>query len=161
MTRRHKLLSILLVLAVMTATLLAVLRHTRMDEQYGKAGIHLVRTTIYVKSRKCASGCTAGLWLSRSADRCKPPNPAIDYALNTTQLLFAREADTLVLPGDPHTLTRPTAGDWLNIRFVPPFGPAADALPLQLIFFGEHVPTRNAATQQAELGPCVRLFSAD
>lgn len=158
MNRRHKLVSILIVLAVMAATLTSVLRETHMSEQYGIARIRLARTTVYVKSRQCGAGCSGGLWLSRSADRCRPPNPAADYTLNFNQIVYARQDDTLVLLDDPRSLTRPTAGDWIDMRFLPPSGQAADGLHLQAIVFGEHLPTRAVPTQQVDFQPCVRAF---
>ena len=158
MPRRHKLLAIFLILAVMIATLVSVLHQTHMDEQYGMTRIHLAHRTVYVKSRQCASGCGGGLWLSRSSDRCRPPDPAADYALNFNQVVFARAGDTLLLLDEPRSVTRPTAGDWIDLRFVPPFGPAAASLPLQAIVFGEHLPTRAVSSEQVTLEPCVRAF---
>lgn len=158
MSRRRKLLAILIVLGVATATLVSVLHQTHMDEQYGMARIRLAHTTIYVKSRQCPAGCDGGLWLSRSSDRCLPPDPARDYALNFNQLLYARQNDTLILVDQPHSLSRPAAGDWIDVRFAPPFGHASEGLPLQAIVFGEHLATRAVPTNHVSFGPCVRAF---
>ncbi len=145
----------------MTITLVSVLHETRMSEQYGMGRIRLAHETVYVKSRECSAGCTGGLWLSRSSDRCKPPDPATDYALNASQILYAREGDRLVLPENSHAITRPTGGDWIDMRLIPPHGIEASTLPLHFILFGDHLPARNVPGDQVDFQPCVRAFGHD
>ena len=162
MTRkRANLLSVLAITAVAATTLVAVLRGTHMDEQYGMAKIKLAHETVYVKARTCAHGCSASPWISRSSDRCKAPDAAEDYTLHTGELLYAPEGDTLVIADASRAVTSPARGDWINMRFVPAFGGATDMLPLREIVFGEHLPTRAVPTEAVELGPCVRAFGHD
>ena len=158
MNARYKQISIFVVVAVMVVTVISVIHGTRMDEAYGMARIRLAHESVYVKTRQCAAGCTAGVWLSRSPDRCKAPDPAADYTLNDSEVLYAYQGDKLMLLGGPFSMVRPTGGDWIDMRFVSPGNPEANTLPLHAILFGERLPTRNVPTETVTLQPCVRAF---
>jgi len=160
--KRRTLLALLITIPLLLAAIAAdIFWESDVTMDYAVAPIKLGTQTVYVKARDCGAICSGWLWISKNPDRCVREDVNSDYIgpESDESVAYTVTNSSLMLVDDPRGWKLPSTGDWLHLQFIPDFGHAADAYPVDHIYFGSGgLSVRASPGVAVELRPCIRFL---